>query len=48
MSTEGVNSTVLMCILLSVGSLEKAVTLSMESEGELYYFETLITINMYV
>ncbi|KAL5516904.1 hypothetical protein EMCRGX_G002348 [Ephydatia muelleri] len=32
MATEGVNSTVLMCILLSNGSLEKAVTLSMESE----------------
>eukprot|EP00731_Ephydatia_muelleri_P002099 Em0001g2099a len=33
MSTEGVNSTVLMCILLSIGSLEKTVTMSMENEG---------------
>ncbi|KAL5516874.1 hypothetical protein EMCRGX_G002306 [Ephydatia muelleri] len=32
MSTEGVNSTVLMCILLSIGSLEKTVTMSMENE----------------
>ena len=34
--TEGINSTITVCIVLNVGYLEKAVLLTLESEGYIF------------